>query len=51
MKVLYPKLNILNIRWDGRNNTKEPCSCISTVISSKSEWLAKKQRKQHEGYY
>ena len=32
MKVLYPKLNILDIRCDGRNNTEGLCSCFSIVV-------------------
>ena len=28
----------------------EQCSCISTVAPSKTEWLIKKKRKQHEVY-
>ena len=47
MKILYPNLNILDIRCDGRDNTKEQCRCISIVVSSKPEWLGKKDRKQH----
>ena len=35
MKTLYPNLNILNIRCDGRSNTKEQCSCILVVLPSK----------------
>ena len=51
MKVLYLNLNFIDIRCDGRDNTKEQCSCISIVIPSKTEWLAKKKLKQHKGYY
>ena len=51
MKIPYPKLNILDIRGEGRNNTKEQCSCISTVVHSKTEWLGKRKRKQHEECY
>ena len=35
---------------DGRDNTKEQCSCISIMVPSKTEWFIKKKRKQHEGY-
>ena len=42
MKLLHPNLNILDIRWDGRDNTKEQCRCISFVVSSKTERLGKK---------
>ena len=41
MKILYPNLNILNIRYGGRNNTKEQCSCIFAVVPSKKKWLDK----------
>ena len=51
MKILYPNLNILDLMCDGRDNTEEQCSCVSIVVPSKSEWLGKKKRKQHEGYY
>ena len=51
MKTLYPNLNILDIRCDGRDNTKERCSCISIVVPSKREWFIKKKGKQHEKYY
>ena len=33
MKILCANLNILNIRGDGRDITKEDCSCISTVVT------------------
>ena len=33
MKILCANLNILNIRGDGRDITKEHCSCISTVVT------------------
>ena len=51
MKVLYPNLNILDIRCDGGDDTKEQCNCISIVVLPKSEWLEKKQKQQHEGCY
>ena len=37
MKILYPNLNILDITWDGRDNTKEQCSYISIVIPFKNK--------------
>ena len=40
MKILYPNLNILNARYDGRNNTDEQCGCISIVVSSEqNDWV------------
>ena len=51
MKIIYPNLNIFDIRCNCGENTKEQCSCISVVGPSKTEWLAKKKRKQDEGYY
>ena len=51
MKILYPNLNILNLRCDSRDNMKEQCSCISIVVDLKTGWFEKKKRKQHEGYY
>ena len=51
MEILYLSLNILDIRCDGRTNTKNQRGCISIVIPSKAEWLGKKKRKQHKGYY
>ena len=51
MKILYPNLNIFDVRFNGRDNTKEQCSCISIVVPSKTEWLGKKKRKQREGFY
>ena len=37
MKIIYPILNILNIRCDGRDKTN---SCISTVVASKrNDWV------------
>ena len=50
MKILYPNLNILDVRCDGRGNTKEQCSCISIVVPSKTERLGKKKRKPEEYY-
>ena len=51
MKILHPNLNTLDMKYDVRDNAKEQCPCISTVVPSKTEWLIKKQRKQYEGYY
>ena len=51
MEILYSNLNILDIRSDGRDNTKKQCSCISIVIPSKTEWLGKEKSNQHKGYY
>ena len=43
MKIIYPNLNIFDIRCDGRYKTKEQCSCISiSMVNSKAEWLGKK---------
>ena len=28
MKIFYPNLNIRNVRCDGKDKTKEQCSCI-----------------------
>ena len=40
MKIIYPILNILNIRCDGRDKTKELYSCISIVVASKrNDWV------------
>ena len=44
MRILYRNLNILDIMCDGRDNTKERCSCISIVVPSKTEWLGKKEK-------
>ena len=49
MEILYSNLNILDIRSDGRDNTKEQCSCNSIVIPSKIEWLGKEKSNQHKG--
>ena len=35
MKIFYPNLSILNIRCEGKDNTKEQCDCISIVLPSK----------------
>ena len=43
--MLYPKINILAIRCDGRDNTKEQCSCISIAVPCKTERLGEKKRK------
>ena len=43
MNILYPNLNIFDIRCNCGENTKEQCSCISIVGSSKTEWLGKKR--------
>ena len=40
MKILYPKLNIVNTRCDGRDNTKEQSSCISKAAPSKNNGWA-----------
>ena len=37
MKVLHPSLNILNIKCDGTDNTKQQCSFISTAFPSKKK--------------
>ena len=40
MIIVYPNLNILNIRCDGKNNTVDKCSCIYFVVSSqKNGWV------------
>ena len=51
MKILYPNRNILDIRCDDRDNTKEQCSCLSIEVPPKTEWFVKKKEKQHKGYY
>ena len=54
MKIPYTNLNVLNIRCDERDNTKEQLSCFSIAVPSKTEWtewLGKKKRNQHERYY
>ena len=38
-------------KCDDRDNTKEQCNYIFFVVPSKTQWLTKKKRKQHEGYY
>ena len=42
MKILYSNLNILHIRREDKNNTKEQCGCISTVAPSKEQKKNKK---------
>ena len=40
MIIVYPNLNILNIRCDGKNNTIDKCSCIYFVVSSQKDgWV------------
>ena len=46
MKLLFPNLNKLDIRCDGRDNAKKQCSSISIVVLSKAEWLHKKREKK-----
>ena len=43
MGILFPNLNILDIRYDGRDNTKYKCSYVSIVFPSKLEQLGKKK--------
>ena len=44
MKSLYPDLNILNIRCNGKDNTKEQCGCISIVVpSEKNGWVKRRE--------
>ena len=50
MKTLYANLIVLDISCDGKDNTKDKCSCISIVVPSKTGQLARKKRKQHEWY-
>ena len=47
MKILYLKINMFNERCGGRGNTKEQCSCISNVVSSK-KMVGKVTQKQCE---
>ena len=49
MKIIYPNLNIFDIRCNCGENTKEQCSCISVVGPSKTEWLAKKRENKMKG--
>ena len=35
MKILYPNINVLDIRSNCRDNAKEQCICISIVIPIK----------------
>ena len=37
MKIIDPNPNILDVRCDGRDNTKEQCRFIFIVIPSKTE--------------
>ena len=37
MGILYPNLNILDIRCDGRDNIKDQSCCILIEIPSKIE--------------
>ena len=37
MKILHPSLNLLNIRYDGMDNTKTQCSFISVAFPSKKK--------------
>ena len=50
MKIIFLNLNILDIRYDSKDNIKEQSSCISIVDPSKAEWLGKNKQKQDEGY-
>ena len=42
MKILLMNLNLLDISCDGRDNTKEQCSCISLVIPLKQNGCVKR---------
>ena len=46
-KILYSNLNLLHIRREGKNNTKEQCGCISTVAPSKKKkkngWVKRRE--------
>ena len=44
MKILYPNPEILNTRCDGRDNTREQCSCVPF----RKRWLGKARQKQGE---
>ena len=44
MKIFHLNLNLLDIRCDGMDNTKEQCSYISIAVPSQTEWLGKKKR-------
>ena len=44
MKILYPNLNKLDIRCDGRDNIKEQRSCIFIVVPSKKERWVKRSK-------
>ena len=37
MKILYPNLNVLDISFDGRDNTREQCSFIFIMVPSKTK--------------
>ena len=41
MKIIYPNLNIFNIRCDGKDNTKDQCDNIFIVVPSKKNGLVK----------
>ena len=41
MKILYPNPAMPNIMRDGRDKTKEQCSCIAIVAPSKMNGLVK----------
>ena len=45
MKILYSNVFALNIRWDGRENTKEHLHC-----GPLKKWLRKVMRKEGERY-
>ena len=51
MKILYSNLNVLDIKCDDRDNTKEQSNCISITVPSETDWLGKMNRKQYEEYY
>ena len=42
MKIIYPNLNVLNVRCDAKD--KEQRSFISIVVPSKTKWLGKKRK-------
>ena len=43
MKIIYPKLNIVNTRCNGRVNIKEQSSCICTAAPSKENGWVKRR--------
>ena len=45
MKIIYPNLNIFDIRSDSRDITKEHCSYISIVIPLKKRMVGQKVAK------